>query len=97
MYDNISSILKRSEQIRRGKGIVHNKRDTMGMGSIGNASDICKICVRIADGLDKHSLCIIPDRSFKTSFLVGINKCCLDPLVFQRMFMEIVGAAVNVF
>ena len=34
MYDNISPMFKRPEQVRCGKSIVHNKHDPMGMGSL---------------------------------------------------------------
>ena len=96
MYDNISPMFKRPEQVRRGKSIVHNKRDPMGMGSLCNAPDVHKVCIRVPDRLNKYRLCIIPDRRLKAPFLIRIYKCRLDPLISQRMFEKIIGTAVNV-
>ena len=86
MYDDISTIFDRTDQIRCGKGRIHNQRNIMGMSHFGDSLQIDHVGVRIAKSFYKDCLCIVLNSSFKRAFLVGIYESC-SYLIIQRECM----------
>ncbi|CDA99778.1 putative uncharacterized protein [Lachnospiraceae bacterium CAG:215] len=97
MYNNICSILKRTQKIRRRKCIIRYKHDSMSVCHIRCFLNIHKVRIRVADRFDEYCFRILFDRFFPGALFVRIYKSCFNPLIPQRMLQQIIRSSVNVF
>ena len=97
MYHNICPVFYRAYQIRRCKGIIHNKRDLVFMGNFRNCFNIYHIRIGISQSFNKHSFCIILNGCFQLSVIKNIYKGGCDPILGKCVEKQVKGSSVNIF
>ena len=65
------------------------------MGDSRGFFNICQHCPRIADGFNKHRLCVIADRGFHGSVFGRIDKGSGNAELPECMFQKVVCSAVD--
>jgi hypothetical protein len=87
--DNIRAILKRAEQIGRGKGVVNDERDSVFWASPATASISMRQELGLP-GLDEERFGVFPDSRLKASRHVGVHKGDVDSEIPEGMGKQVV-------
>ena len=95
MDHDIGAMLNRPQQIRRGKGAVHHKRNFMFMRNFGDCVNVHQVGVRIAKRFDIKQLRVRPDGVFKVCSIIGIHKRSRDAEIRQAVLHQVKSAAIK--
>ena len=95
MHDDVGAVFQRANQVRRTEGVVNHHRDLVLVGNLGNGLDIRDVGVRVAEGLDQDELGVFLDGAFNFFEVAGVHEGSLNPERTERMFQEVVRAAVD--
>ncbi len=60
------------------KGVVHNERNAVVVGDLGNRWDIGNVVLRVGDGLDVHSTGVLIDGCFDIFWVIADDELDLD-------------------
>ena len=74
MKDNVCTMFKRTEQERGGKGVVHQNRNTMCVGNIGNGFKVRDIDGRIAKAFQINGFGLIRNQISKRLWVIRIGE-----------------------
>ena len=81
MNNDISSVLDRSDKIRRSECVINYNRETVLMRKLSDRIDIRDITVRIAQSLKIDGSCILFDSALYFGEIMGIDECRLDSIL----------------
>lgn len=79
MHHHVGAEFNGTQQIRGGKGIVHNQGKAVAVGNAGHRLDVDEIDAGIADGLDIQRLGLAGDGGFKVFGSSGFTKTVRMP------------------
>ncbi len=91
MYDDICTVLNRTDQIRRTKSIVYDQRQAM---LICKRVNIRNITVRIAKRLYVNRSCVILNGCFHLIKIMNVNEAGCNSERRKRVRQQIVAASV---
>ena len=83
--DNICSVLKRADQIRRCKSIVHNQRNLMRMRDRCDLLNIHNVRVRVAERLNVDRSGVLLDCLLHLVVIEWIDESCRDTILRECM------------
>lgn len=95
MYDDICTMLKRAEEVRRAEGVIDDYRQTVLMCDLGDGIYIWNVAVRIAESLEVDELGVVLDCILDFLQIMCINESRINTEFLQREFQEVVGAALD--
>lgn len=96
MHYNISTMLKRPKQIRRGEGRVHNQGAAMPLGDGGYRIQIRDVQRGVADGLHVQGARPPVDGGFHLVKILRLHEACGDPELGQDVVEQGECSAVQV-
>ena len=96
MNDNIGSMLKRTDEEGRTKGIIHDKRNIMAMSHFGHTFDIEDIRIRITKRLGIDNFCVRAYGRLQSYKIVDINNRVLYSLCTQSVRNQVVRTAIQI-
>ncbi len=95
VHHDVGSVLERTDEIRRGDGVVDHERHAGLMGDTGDHLDVEDRVLRVADRLAVEQLGVRSNRSLPRLGVVGVDERGLDPVLRKRVVEQVVGAAVE--
>ncbi len=95
MNRDVCAVIKHPAQQRRGHGVIHDKRNAMGMGNFGPAGDIHHITLRVPHGLAEHGFGVLVEKGGGSLRLIPVNHAHFDALPGEGVREQIVGAAIE--
>ena len=96
MYNDVCTMLQRTDEIRRTKGIIDNKWNAVLVGYCCHTFQVEHVAVGVAEGLGIYYFCVGFDSCFQGVEVVHINNRVGDALSSQRMRNQVVGTAIEV-
>ncbi len=95
MHDDVGPEFEGTAQIRRGKCVVDDERDTGVFRDRRDRRDVEHVDLRIADGLGIKQFGFLGDRLPEILRVVGIDELGVDAEFAQVHFEERIGAAIE--
>ena len=95
VYHDVRPVLKRSTQVRRGKGVVDNEWQLMLVGNISNGLDVEHVGLGIADGLPVEQFRLRCDGTAELFWVSGIDKVHLDAKALKCQGKLVIRATVQ--
>ena len=93
--DDVGTVLQRTEQVRGAKGIVHNDRQAVLVGNLGDCVDVGDIGVGVAQRLQIDNGGVVLNCALDLFEIMSIDKGSLDTKLRKRMLEQIERAAID--
>ena len=93
--DDVGTVLQRTEQVRGAKGIVHNDRQAVLVGNLGDCVDVGDIGVGVAQRLQIDNGGVVLNCALDLFEIMSIDKGRLNTKLRKRMLKQIVRTTVD--
>ena len=93
--DDVGSVFDRTDQIGSSEGIVDHQRKPVLVSDLRDRVDVGNVAVRVAEGLQIHSPCLICDGAFELRQVVRVHESRLDAVLGKCVAKKVEASAVN--